>query len=93
MPAVAPAKVPASVDAKPTPPAPVAAAPRLLSGPEIVAVQTRLRRLGFNPGPADGVAGPRTVAAVRAFQAANGLPVTGSLDSRLFDDLAAMPAR
>jgi hypothetical protein len=76
-------------------PAPPAAAPppRPLSNPEIVAIQTRLRRLGFNPGPADGGVGPRTVAAVREFQMVYGLPVTGNVDSQLFDDVAARPTR
>lgn len=40
-------------------------------------VQRRLKLLGFEPGPADGIPGRRTLAAVRAFQAANGLAVDG----------------
>ncbi len=43
----------------------------------VAAVQRALARLGYDPGPADGVPGPRTRAAVRAFQAAAGLPVDG----------------
>lgn len=34
-------------------------------------IQARLHNLGYNPGPIDGVAGPRTRAAVRSFQADN----------------------
>ena len=38
-------------------------------------VQARLRELGYDVGPIDGRFGPRTGAAVRAFQHANGLTV------------------
>ncbi len=48
-----------------------------MSGPDVLAVQQALASRGFSPGPLDGIYGPRTAAAVRAFQAANGLPVTG----------------
>jgi Putative peptidoglycan binding domain len=37
--------------------------------------QAALRQLGFDPGPIDGIAGPRTRAAVEAFQRAEGLAV------------------
>jgi len=36
--------------------------------PEIVAIQQRLSALGFDPGPADGIFGNRTQAAVTAWQ-------------------------
>ena len=35
---------------------------------DIRAVQKRLKELGFNPGPIDGVLGRRTIEAVKAFQ-------------------------
>lgn len=38
-------------------------------------VQRRLHVQGFDPGPADGVFGPRTAEAVRTFQKAKGLEV------------------
>lgn len=44
-------------------------------------VQARLRDAGFDPGPIDGRFGPRTEAALRRFQAASGLPVTGRIDA------------
>jgi DNA invertase Pin-like site-specific DNA recombinase len=40
-------------------------------------VQRRLRQLGYRPGLADGLFGPRTRAATRWFQYKHGLPVTG----------------
>lgn len=42
--------------------------------------QRQLKGLGFNPGTVDGNYGEQTAAAVRAYQQAYRLPVTGSLD-------------
>ncbi len=47
------------------------------------AVQRALARLGYDPGPFDGVVGLRTRAAVRAFQAAAGLTADGRLTPEL----------
>lgn len=44
-------------------------------------VQEALRHLGHPVGPADGIPGPRTRAALRAFQAAHGLTPSGTLDA------------
>lgn len=43
-------------------------------------VQRQLKGLGFNPGSADGTFGEQTAAALRAYQQAYRLPVTGRLD-------------
>lgn len=40
-------------------------------------LQTALSRLGYDPGPADGIPGPKTMAALAAFQAGRGLQVDG----------------
>ena len=40
-------------------------------------IQRRLRRLGYVPGPVDGILGPRSEAALGWFQLKHGLPVTG----------------
>jgi putative peptidoglycan binding protein/uncharacterized protein len=42
--------------------------------------QERLKAAGFNPGSIDGVLGPRTMEALRRYQASQRLPTTGSLD-------------
>ncbi|MCL6581931.1 MAG: peptidoglycan-binding protein, partial [Firmicutes bacterium] len=39
--------------------------------------QERLQRLGFDPGPLDGIFGPRTEAAVTRFQRSRGLVPDG----------------
>jgi hypothetical protein len=46
----------------------------------IRAAQLILKFLHFNPGGVDGFNGPHTESAVKAFQAANGLPSTGEVD-------------
>ena len=62
---------------------------------DVRAVQDRLRALKYFPGATDGALGPRTRSALRDFQDAHGLPVTGQPDARtlaaLGDD-AAKPA-
>lgn len=42
--------------------------------------QVRLSAAGFDPGPHDGVLGPRTSAAIRQYQTAKALAETGTLD-------------
>lgn len=45
-------------------------------GPLVARVQRRLTELGFAPGAADGIYGPRTAAALLAWQIANGVSET-----------------
>ena len=47
------------------------------SGSEVTQIQTKLKRRGYYNGNIDGIYGSRTVAAVRSFQAKNGLTVDG----------------
>ena len=58
-------------------------------------IQARLIELGFLTGRADGIFGPRTRAALEAFQAYCGFEVTGEKDEKtlgmLFGDPAALP--
>jgi hypothetical protein len=51
---------------------------------QVMAAQERLDKLGFSPGAIDGILGPRTRAALRQYQDASGLPVTGRLDAATF---------
>jgi hypothetical protein len=49
----------------------------LLHGPDVTALQRRLAALGLDPGPVDGIYGPSTARAVRAFQAGAHITVDG----------------
>ncbi len=59
---------------------PEVAAPAVSEASLVAAAQRTLAALGYDPGPADGVAGPRTRQALAAFQRDQGLPPTGILD-------------
>jgi hypothetical protein len=49
---------------------------------ELLHAQVVLDEAGFSPGPIDGQSGSSQSKAIRGFQQANGLPVTGKLDER-----------
>ena len=55
------------------------------------AVQEALKTKGFDPGPIDGVQGPQTTQAVRDFQRAENLSVTGRADSATLNKLGVEP--
>lgn len=57
---------------------------------QVRTAQSLLAELGFDPGPADGIAGPRTAAAVRDFQAAAGLETDGQVSDVLIAQLLAV---
>jgi putative peptidoglycan binding protein len=59
---------------------------------DVRAAQQALRDKGFNPGPIDGIHGPRTTAAVRDFQQKENLTVTGQLDAETNARLTAAAA-
>jgi uncharacterized protein YbaP (TraB family) len=73
------------------------AAPARPSGQEtpemVAAAQRALAALGYEPGPADGIAGSSTSAAVRAFQAGSGLAVDGEVSAALLRRLDAALAQ
>lgn len=54
---------------------------------EVSGVQARLNNLGFSCGSVDGVAGAMTEQAIRRFQSAVGLPVTGRMDAQTLNRL------
>src|SRR5437764_5358863 len=62
----------------------MAAAPAALASgrnPQTAGLQVALRAQGLYRGPIDAISGPKTVAALRAFQRTHGLRVTGLADA------------
>ncbi|MFY0525266.1 peptidoglycan-binding domain-containing protein [Archangium gephyra] len=57
------------------------------SGAPVSALQNRLNQLGFNAGAADGRFGPKTTAAVKAFQSAKGLVADGVVGPKTWNKL------
>ncbi|MDP7215749.1 MAG: caspase family protein, partial [Rhodospirillales bacterium] len=53
----------------------------------VMAIQKRLADLGYGPGPADGIVGRETRAAIQAFQAVAGLAETGEASRDLLNRL------
>ena len=53
---------------------------RLLTSGDIQVAEEHLNAFGFDPGSVDGIFTAQTQAAVEAYQARYGLPVTGLLD-------------
>jgi Putative peptidoglycan binding domain len=53
----------------------------------VKAAQNELRSRGYDPGAADGVAGPQTRAAVSKFQTDQGLTASGNLDANTLEKL------
>ena len=49
--------------------------------PLVREAQRALRDLGYDPGPIDGLFGPRTRTALAKYQTSERLPVTGDLDA------------
>lgn len=72
------------------PPAPVASPPLGREG--IAEVQRLLRQLNFEPGPPDGIAGERTIDAIRLYQQFAGLAIDGKPTEALLHDLRQVAA-
>ena len=59
----------------------------LAASPLVEDVQFALGRVGYDAGPADGIAGPRTANAITAYQRDNGLPTDGQASAALLQHL------
>jgi peptidoglycan hydrolase-like protein with peptidoglycan-binding domain len=76
------------VNASPVPATPVAIT--TISAPySLRNVQVALSQLGYSVGTPDGVIGPKSRAAIRAFQVDSGLPASGEPSRTLYDKLQA----
>jgi peptidoglycan hydrolase-like protein with peptidoglycan-binding domain len=60
---------------------------RILTRGDLQIAEEHLQAFGFDPGPVDGIFTAQTQAAVRAFQARYGLPVSGLLDRPTREEL------
>lgn len=56
-------------------------------GSLVAQLQSRLAGRGYYRGAVDGVMGPETRRAIRAFERANGLPVDGLIDDQLLSTM------
>jgi hypothetical protein len=91
------ARIAPDVAATPPPPprparkasAGVAASPPPVPGTRVRNAQYLLAHLGYDPGPADGLAGPKTQAAVRAYRKDKGEPADGGITAALVSTLDA----
>lgn len=70
---------------------PSASAGMAASSDDIRKLQQALKDKGLDPGPINGVMGPKTQEAVRAFQQRQGLAATGSLDAQTQGALGLAP--
>lgn len=66
------------------------ASPAGATNPQHAGLQVALRAQGLYLGPIDAIIGPRTLAAVRAFQRVHGLPATGIADVRTRRELGPL---
>ena len=62
-----------------------------LSGYDLATIQNALRSRGFDPGPLDGLMGPRTRTAIRGYQTARDVQVTGEPSRQLQTLLTQSP--
>jgi peptidoglycan hydrolase-like protein with peptidoglycan-binding domain len=53
-----------------------------MSKEDVKQVQAALKNKGMDPGPEDGVLGPKTQQALREFQKSNNMPATGRIDEK-----------
>jgi peptidoglycan hydrolase-like protein with peptidoglycan-binding domain len=70
------------------------AAPLLMaqSAGTIRSVQQALNDKGFDPGPIDGIMGPRTRSAIRSYEKQQNMPANGALTAKVLDGLGVQAA-
>lgn len=78
----------AAIGEPPPPPAPQPPEPDR----DILEIERLLQRLSFAPGPVDGTLDAATEEAIRQYEAAAGLPVTGEPSPALLEELRAVAA-
>jgi hypothetical protein len=54
---------------------------------DVQMIQRSLQNRGYNPGPLDGIMGPRTEDALRRFQTDNGINANGRITAGTLDQL------
>jgi peptidoglycan hydrolase-like protein with peptidoglycan-binding domain len=64
----------------------------VFADPTITSAQQKLKRLGFYQGSIDGSYGSQTAAAIRRYQLAEDLRVTGELNPQTLNSLGIQPA-
>lgn len=64
----------------------------LMHGPDVLALQAKLKAVGIPPGPQDGQYGPATATAVGIFQNRHGLPTSGVYDQATATELGKVAA-
>lgn len=82
-------KVPAIPTPAPAAGQPVTPTAPKANGDQIKEAQGILRLAGFDPGPMDGIAGAKTIAALNKYRTSHGLPATGTFS---IDDYNALKA-
>jgi hypothetical protein len=82
-------QTPAAVKPKPLPMPRPAKLTMWANNSDVALLQKHLAALGFNPGPVDGVYGPKTAAAVKRFQQQAGVLVDGIVGPITLGRLAA----
>jgi peptidoglycan hydrolase-like protein with peptidoglycan-binding domain len=70
----------------------LAAQPKPAPSPVVAEIQKALTTLNLYDGPADGVSGPKTVAAIQFYQETEGLEATGEPSQALLDRMKAARA-
>jgi peptidoglycan hydrolase-like protein with peptidoglycan-binding domain len=83
----APAYPPPAYVPPPYYPPPAAYAPAMSHRELVTEIQDELEEHGYRPGPYDGVLDPQTRSAIRSYERASGLPVTGEATPELLEHL------